>query len=239
MATLKISLPPESKPLAIEFSSAPITCHRLNGKNYLLRYQSVRIFICGHGKDGFLSGEALCPPSKDPKSRTWNSENCMVMSLLINSMTTKIGENFLLYRIAKEIWDSARDTYTSKDNTSELFAIECRLQDLRQREYSVTDFFNTLTRLWKQLDLFEVYEWECPADGDRFRGIVEQRWIFRFLSSLNPSLDDVRGRILGTKPLPSLRGVFSVVRQEESRRKIMLITTDFSSSVDASALAAQ
>ncbi|XP_073025759.1 uncharacterized protein [Primulina eburnea] len=239
MATPKISLPPESNPSAIDFPSGPITCHRLNGKNYLQWSQSVRLFICGRGKDAFLSGESPCPASEDPKSRTWNSENCMVMSWLINSMTTEIGENFLLYRSAKEIWDAARDTYSSKDNTSELFAIECRLQDLRQGESSVTDFFNNLTRLWQQLDLFEVYEWECPADGDLFRGGVEQRRIFRFLSGLNPSLDDVRGRILGTKPLPSLRGVFSVVRHEESRRKIMLTAADLPSSVDASALAAQ
>lgn len=39
---------------------------------------------------------------------------------------------------------------------------------------------------------------------------------------LDKSLDEVRGRILGTKPLPNLREVFSEVRREESRKRVML-----------------
>lgn len=39
---------------------------------------------------------------------------------------------------------------------------------------------------------------------------------------LNKELDEVRGRIMGVKPFPSLRESFSEVHREESRRKIML-----------------
>lgn len=42
------------------------------------------------------------------------------------------------------------------------------------------------------------------------------------LAGLNQNLDEVRSRILGRKPLPSIREVFSEVRREDSRRKIML-----------------
>ncbi|WVY92161.1 hypothetical protein V8G54_037675 [Vigna mungo] len=45
---------------------------------------------------------------------------------------------------------------------------------------------------------------------------------FKFLSGLNKELDEVRRRIISTKPLPSLRAAFSAVRHEESRRKVML-----------------
>lgn len=34
----------------------------------------------------------------------------------------------------------------------------------------------------------------------------------------------MRGRVLGTKPLPSVREAFSEVRREESGRKIMMKT---------------
>lgn len=43
-----------------------------------------------------------------------------------------------------------------------------------------------------------------------------------FLTGLNQNLDEVRGRILGRKPLPSIREVFSKVRREEAWRKKML-----------------
>lgn len=43
-----------------------------------------------------------------------------------------------------------------------------------------------------------------------------------FLAGLDHNLDEVRGRILGRKPLPSIREVFSEVRREEARQKVML-----------------
>lgn len=125
-----------------------ITGHKLNGNNYLQWSQSVMMFICGRGKDDYLSGAAAPPKADDPKFRSWKSENSMVMSWLINSMTNEIGENFLLYGIAREIWEAVRETYSNKENTSELFEIESILHDLWQSEMTVTQYFNTLTRYW-------------------------------------------------------------------------------------------
>ena len=42
------------------------------------------------------------------------------------------------------------------------------------------------------------------------------------LAGLNRKLDEVRGRIMGWKPLPPIREVFDEVRREESRRRVML-----------------
>lgn len=39
---------------------------------------------------------------------------------------------------------------------------------------------------------------------------------------LNKNLDDVRGRILGIKPLSNIGAVFSEVRHEASRKKVMM-----------------
>ena len=80
---------------------------------------------------------------------------------------------------------------------------------------SVTQFFNTLTRHWQQLDVFEKYQWKCPKDGVLHKNIVEQKKIFKFLLGLNQQLDDVRGRVLAIKPLPSIREVF---QRSEGRR---------------------
>ena len=50
--------------------------------------------------------------------------------------------------------------------------------------------------------------------------------VYMFLAGLTRSLDEVRGRILDRKPLPSIQEVFSEVRHEKSRRKIMLRNTE-------------
>ena len=42
----------------------------------------------------------------------------MVKSWLINFMTNVIGENFLLYKTAKEMWDAIKETYSTKEKTA-------------------------------------------------------------------------------------------------------------------------
>ncbi|RVX06279.1 Retrovirus-related Pol polyprotein from transposon RE2 [Vitis vinifera] len=108
--------------------------------------QSVLLFICGKGKDEYLTGEAAMPETTEPGFRKWKIENSMIMSWLINSMNNDIGENFLLFGTAKDIWDAAKETYSSSENTSELFQVESALHDFRQGEQSVTQYYNTLTR---------------------------------------------------------------------------------------------
>ncbi|RVW82116.1 Retrovirus-related Pol polyprotein from transposon RE1 [Vitis vinifera] len=98
------------------------------------------------GKDEYLTGEAVMPETTEPGFRKWKIENSMIMSWLINSMNNDIGENFLLFGTAKDIWDAAKETYSSSENTSELFQVESALHDFRQGEQSVTQYYNTLTR---------------------------------------------------------------------------------------------
>ncbi|RVX11419.1 Retrovirus-related Pol polyprotein from transposon TNT 1-94 [Vitis vinifera] len=180
------------------------------------------------------------PETTEPGFRKWKIENSMIMSWLINSMNNDIGENFLLFGTAKDIWDAAKETYSSSENTSELFQVESALHDFRQGEQSVTQYYNTLTRYWQQLDLFETHSWKCSDDAATYRQIVEQKRLFKFFLGLNRELDDVRGRIMGIKPLPSLREAFSEVRREESRKKVMMGSKEQPApTLDASALAAR
>ena len=123
----------------------PITGHKLNGQNYLQWSQSVMMFICGKGRDDYLTGVAVPPSKEDPKYKTWKSENNMVMSWLINSMTNEIGENFLLYVTVKDIRDATKETYSSFDNSSKLFTVESIVHNLRPGDLTVTQCFNTLT----------------------------------------------------------------------------------------------
>ncbi|KAL4297144.1 hypothetical protein GQ457_12G028170 [Hibiscus cannabinus] len=169
------------------------------------------------------------PNSTDPGYEKWIQENSMVMSWLTNTMTPSIGGNFLLYTTAKDIWDAAKETYSNSDNVAELFRIECQAANLKQEGMDVTIYYNTMTRFWQQIDLYESSDWTNAADAALYKKKVDQKRIFQFLNGLHKGLDDVKGRILSTKPLPSVREVFSEVRREESRRCIMLpdpINTD-------------
>ncbi|RVX15883.1 Retrovirus-related Pol polyprotein from transposon TNT 1-94 [Vitis vinifera] len=221
-STSDIIISSSSSSHQMETSHLPITTHKLNGQNYLQWSQSILMFIRGKEKDDYITGASAAPETTASTYKKWIAENNMVMSWLVNSMTADIGENFLSFDTAKEIWDTAKETFSDKENTSEIIQIEGILHDLRQGNLTVTEYFNTLTRLWRQLDTFKVHNWNCVTDGFLYKKIVEGKRVFKFLLGLNKNLDEIRGRIMGVKPLPSLREAFSEVRREESRKNLMM-----------------
>ncbi|RDX95270.1 hypothetical protein CR513_22234, partial [Mucuna pruriens] len=61
----------------------------------------------------------------------------------------------------------------------------------------------------------------CKADSIAYTGLVERERIFKFLHSLNFEYDPIREK------LPSLTKVFFIVRNEETRRSVMLDKGNF------------
>ena len=106
--------------------------------------------------------------------------------------------------------------YSDLGNQSHVYKLTMKLEEIRQDEGSVTKYFNSLKCLWQYLDLFNDYEWKSPEDCNHYKKMVEDYHIFKFLIGLNVEFDEVRGRIIGRQPLPSIRDVFFEVRCEES-----------------------
>ena len=79
----------------------PITQHKLSEDNYLQWSHSVMLFICRKRKDNFLTKEATTLSTKDLKHHD-----------------QEIEEDFMYYKTTKEIWDTAKETYSNNDNTS-------------------------------------------------------------------------------------------------------------------------
>ncbi|RVW92087.1 hypothetical protein CK203_037057 [Vitis vinifera] len=92
-----------------------------------------------------------------------------------------------------------------------------------------TYMFSRQQRMYLDLNCEE--EWECTGDSVRFKKMENER-VFKFLAGLNCRLDDVRSRVLSHRSLPSIQEVFSQVRREESKRRVML---DLSFGPEASA----
>ncbi|XP_044463243.1 uncharacterized protein LOC123194143 [Mangifera indica] len=197
------------------------------------------LYIKGKGKVDFITGDVEIPEKKDKGYKIWEADNSKVMSWLINSMTPEVGENFLLYETAYEVWEAVKETYSNKDNISERFRIEGVLHEMKQGDLTVIEYFNKLSHLWQQVDIFNKLNWKCNDDGAVFKLYLKEMRIFKFLIGLNDNPDEVRGRILSVKPLPSIREVVSDVRREESRKKVMLRSETMPTSGDASTLAAR
>ncbi|XP_073016671.1 uncharacterized protein [Primulina eburnea] len=198
-----------------------ITVHRLNGQNFLEWSQSVKLAIDGRGKLGYLTGEAAKPDETESTYKTWRSENSLVMAWLLNSMDPSIARPHMFMKTAKDVWDSVKETYSDSENSSQIFELKAKLWNLKQGDHEVTIYYNEMAALWQELDQHYDDVWDSKDDYARQKKREENDWVYMFLAGMNQNLDEVKGRILGRKPLPSIREVFSEIRQEESRKKVM------------------
>ena len=99
--------------------------------------------------------------------------------------------------------------------------IKSMIHDLTQGELSVAKYFNILIWYWQQLDIIEELVWKYTEDNKQYKKIIKKERIYKFLFGLDKNLDEARGRILSTKPIPTIRKVFLEIRREESRRKVL------------------
>ena len=135
-----------------------ITTIRLNGDNFLRWSQSFRMYIRGQGKIVYLTGDKETPAKDDPMYATWDAENSMVMTWLVNSIDEDISSNYMCYSTAKELWDNINQMYSDLGNQSQVFELTLKLGEIQQGKDSITKYFNSLKRLWQDLDLFNNYE---------------------------------------------------------------------------------
>lgn len=78
------------------------TTHKLSGQNFLHCSQPVKVFIKDHGRFGYLIGAIKAPNKDDPAFSTWNSENSMIMSWLIQ-WELEIGQTYLFLSKTKDL----------------------------------------------------------------------------------------------------------------------------------------
>ncbi|XP_057983248.1 uncharacterized protein LOC131168072 [Malania oleifera] len=181
----------------------PLSLEKLNGKNFREWAQSMKLVIERKGKLGYLTGERRKPdPSDAIVLQRWRSENSMVTTWLVNSMQPSIGKIYLFLPTAKEVWEAVHETYSDGKSYSQIFDLKTRLWQMRQGERGVTEYFMEMSHLWQELDLSIDEERECSGDSTRHQRRLKNERVFEFLAGLNRELDDVRGQILGRRPLP-------------------------------------
>uniref|UniRef100_A0A803NGJ7 Retrotransposon gag domain-containing protein n=1 Tax=Cannabis sativa TaxID=3483 RepID=A0A803NGJ7_CANSA len=127
--------------------------------------------------------------------------------------------------------------YSDLESQSQLFELNLKLREIRQGEDSITKYFNSVKKIWQDLDLFDTYEWQLIEDGKHHKRTIEKTQIYKFLAGLNIEFDEVKGRIIGRNPLPPIGEVFLEVRLEESRRSVMLGKKVLRTIVEGSSLA--
>ncbi|XP_022883134.1 uncharacterized protein LOC111399882 [Olea europaea var. sylvestris] len=125
-------------------TSLQITTTRLNGKNFLQWSRSALMVIRRRGRLGYVTGTTIEPDESDPTYATWDVQNSMVMSWIVNSMEKDIRESYLYYSTAKELWDALTVAFFDLENLAQLFELRNKATNLRQEDLDVTQYYNSL-----------------------------------------------------------------------------------------------
>ncbi|KAK8260202.1 hypothetical protein V6Z12_D13G106000 [Gossypium hirsutum] len=94
--------------------------------------------------------------------------------------------------------------------------------DIQHGTLEVTHYYYNLKILWQELDMYYEAYWGEGLEHNRFMTHLNNERLYEFLAGLNRELDEVRGRILGRSPLPTVGQAFAEVRREEKRRLVMM-----------------
>ncbi|GJV82414.1 ribonuclease H-like domain-containing protein [Tanacetum coccineum] len=100
--------------------------------------------------------------------------------------------------IALEVWNELKETYDKMDG-SVVFNLMHKINNLKQGDLFVPDYYHKLNSLWREFDILII----LPAC---------------FLMGLNDIYQPIRSTILAKDPLPNAMDIFYVVSREESHR---------------------
>ncbi|KAI5448575.1 hypothetical protein KIW84_015834 [Lathyrus oleraceus] len=92
------------------------------------------MYLRGRGKIGYIIGDKKQPDKADADYDTWDVENSMVMTWLVNSMDEEICANYLCKDTAKELWEGVSQMYYDLENQSQIYELTLKLGEIRQDE---------------------------------------------------------------------------------------------------------
>ena len=132
-----------------------------------------------------------------------------------------INKPFLFLSTAKEVSDTISQTFSKKGNGVCIFELKTTINNTKQGDLTVTTYYNIMVVLWQELDMHQYLEMKAPKDVATAE-ILEQDWVFELLAKPNLGFDEVRDRMVGKEPFPSLDKTFFYVSNEEDCKTLMI-----------------
>ncbi|XP_071686693.1 uncharacterized protein [Rutidosis leptorrhynchoides] len=115
--------------------------------------------------------------------------------------------------IASEVWTELKETY-DKVNGSVVFNLHKKINSLTQNGSSLSEYYHTLNSLWKQFDAMV----HIPDNTTEFKEHMEMIKLMQFLMGLDESYSQIRGIILTTEPLPTIKTAYATLSGKECHK---------------------
>ncbi|XP_024634433.1 uncharacterized protein [Medicago truncatula] len=150
--------------------------------------------IRGRKHWGYISGKKVAPATKtSDEYETWEDENCLVKSWLLDAMTKDVKSLFIRLPTPKKIWESVKETYFVNQDASKAYQLYCEVISIKQDGGSVVTYFAKLQKLWQEIDAIEDCTMVCNKDVETYTNKLNAQRVYIFLAGLDSHLDGVRG----------------------------------------------
>ncbi|GJU95598.1 putative RNA-directed DNA polymerase [Tanacetum coccineum] len=185
----------------------------------------IRVAIGGRSKT-LQSHLTTNPPEQtNKKYETWEQEDLIVFSWLIQNIEPVLAGNLNEYSTAKELWDALVTTYSSGKDKLQIFNLHVKANELKQSDKSLEDFLIALQGVWEEIDR-NPNPMKCPEDIKTYAKIRSDQKLFQFLNGLDRKFEPIKREILRVDPLPTAEAAYATVRKEAAHQNILGATNN-------------
>ncbi|KAF3771673.1 hypothetical protein EJ110_NYTH59828 [Nymphaea thermarum] len=174
---------------------------KLDGHNYELWSRSFMLSVKGHRKKHIIEEDE--PINKTEKYITWEDDDNMVMSWIMNSVQPQIASTITYYTTAKEMWDFLRQTYSQDKNVSKILQVEEELHNLRQENQDLSQYFATVKATYERLKFLR------PPCKSCYKSHFEPTMVAKFLAGLSPEYAAAKDQMLTGSEIPKLSDAYN------------------------------
>ncbi|XP_076930450.1 uncharacterized protein LOC143595282 [Bidens hawaiensis] len=199
-------------------SNLSIISTKLKGtENYFVWANAMKLALQVKNKLGFVTCKCLRPTENQVLIDQWDRCNSIVLTWILNSVCEELYVGQVYSQQAYEVWEELRETYEKIDGLV-VFNLYQKINVLNQNGSSVSDYYHSLTSMWKQFDaMVQLPSCSCQASKG-FNDFSQLIKLMQFLMGLDDIYQPVRTNLLTREPLPTVKVAFSIVSREESHR---------------------
>ena len=179
-------------------------------ENYNTWSRAILISLDAKTKLGFIDGSIPKPQFVDhPHYTAWCKCNNTVLAWLFNSVSKDLRSSVVYFKTARDVRLDLQYRF-GQGNGPTIFDLRKEISSLTQEDLTINRYYNKFKGLWDEFSNYRT----CTC------GHQVEDCTMSFLMGLNEIHVAVRGQILLMEPVPPSSKVFSLLLQDEKKRKV-------------------
>lgn len=134
----------------------------------------------------------------------------MILSWILNALSSDLASSVVYSDTAKDIWDDLRERFSQK-NITRIFEIRRDIARHLQNQQLINIYLTKLKSLWDELDSYKLIP-SCSFVSNEvlkaFNDDAETMKVMQVLMGLDESYAAIRGHILLLNPLSNIRQIY-------------------------------